>query len=161
MLHIGRVGVGLSSSEPTNLKHCQYLPNLPYSRSGPCIEISVYKKLLFILFSSKRSTTFPQNLGMLARRLHSTYLWPMTIPYISHLLHGICLHFFKEISCLKFGKMWQFNVCVVCKKNFFPIWKLFGTFWNKDIILGAMNCRCRIYTLVLETGRDYTQMCIG
>ena len=159
MLHIGRVGVGLSSSEPTNLKHCQYLPNLPYSRSGPCIEISVYKKLLFILFSSKRSTTFPQNLPCWrGGYIVLTYdQWP----YISHLLLGICLHFFKEISCLKFGKMWQFNVCVVCTKNFFPIWKLFGTFWNKDIILGAMNCRCRIYTLVLETGRDYTQMCIG
>ena len=27
----GRVGVGLSLSEPTNLKHCQYLPHLPYT----------------------------------------------------------------------------------------------------------------------------------
>ena len=35
-----------------------------------CVEISVYKKLLFILFFSKRGTTFPQNLYW---RLHSTY----------------------------------------------------------------------------------------
>ena len=31
MLPIGRVGVGLSLSEPTNLKHYQYLPHLPYT----------------------------------------------------------------------------------------------------------------------------------
>ena len=59
MLPIGRVGVGLSLSEPTNLKHCQYLPHLPYTYLQQVRALFVMGKYI-LLFSIQTKVQYLQ-----------------------------------------------------------------------------------------------------